>query len=65
MLAGSRIYFLNESGLTTVIAPRSEFEKLATSQLDGRTLASIAVVDGAIYLRTDTHLYRIEELESR
>ncbi len=65
VLAGSRIYFLNESGLTTAIAPRREFEKLATSQLDGRTLASIAVVDGAIYLRTDTHLYRIEELESR
>ncbi len=65
VLAGGRIYFLNESGLATAIAPGREFEKLATSQLDGRSLASMAVVDGAIYLRSDTHLYRIEDLEAR
>ena len=65
VLACGRIYFLNESGLATVIAPGREFEKLATSRLDGRCLASMAVVDGAIYLGSDTHLYRIEYLEAR
>jgi len=34
---------------------------LATNQVDGRTRASPAFVDGVIFLRTDTHLYRIEE----
>ncbi len=59
--AGGRIYFLNEEALTTVIQPGRVFEKLAESRLEGRTLASIALVDGVIFLRTDTHLYRIEE----
>jgi hypothetical protein len=36
-------------------------EKLAENQVDGRTLASLATSDGAIFLRTDKALYRIEE----
>ena len=56
-----RIYFQNEEGITTVIAPGPEFRELARNRLDGVTLASMAVSDGALFLRTDTHLYRIEE----
>ncbi len=56
-----RIYFQNEEGVTTVIAPGPEFRELARNRLDGVTLASMAVSDGALFLRTDTHLYRIEE----
>ena len=37
------------------------YELLARNSLPGRTLASIAVADGAIFLRTATHLYRIEQ----
>lgn len=55
-----RIYLLDEQGKTTVIAPGTEFKKLAENQLPGRTLASLAVVEGALLLRTDTHLYRID-----
>ena len=62
--AGGRIYFQNEEGVTTVIAPGREFEQLARNELDGSTLASIAVVDGAFFVRTGTHLYRIEEAPS-
>ena len=61
VLAGGRIYFQNEEGVTTVIAPGPEFEQLARNELDGSTLASIAVSDGALFIRTGTHLYRIEE----
>jgi outer membrane protein assembly factor BamB len=61
VLADGRIYFMNEEGLTTVIQPGREYEKLAESKVDGRTLASIAVVDDVVFLRTDSHLYRIEE----
>ena len=59
--ADGRIYFLNESGETSVVEPGTSFERLARNTLPGRTLASIAVADGAIFLRTATHLYRIEE----
>lgn len=57
--ADGRIYFLNEEGLTTVLAPGREFRVLAQSQLEGETLASMAVVPGAFVLRSSTHLYRI------
>lgn len=57
--AEGRIYFLSEGGETTVLAAGKEFRKLAASQLDGRFLASIAPSGGALYLRSDSHLYRI------
>ena len=59
--ADGRIYFLNESGETSVVKAGTSFELLARNPLPGRTLASIAVADGAIFLRTATHLYRIEQ----
>ena len=58
--ADGRIYLLDEEGTTTVIAPGRKFESLAVNKLEGRTLATPAMVDSAIFLRTDTHLYRIE-----
>jgi outer membrane protein assembly factor BamB len=61
LYADGHIYLLNEEGETTVIAPGQEFKKLAGGSLEGRTLASLAVSGQAIYLRTDHHLYRIQE----
>lgn len=58
--AAGRVYLLSEGRVTTVVAAGPAFERLATNRLDARTLASIAVSGGAIYLRSDTHLYRIE-----
>ena len=60
MLADGRIYFLDEDGITTVVAPGKEYKELAKNTVEGRTLASYGVAGKAIYLRTDTHLYRIE-----
>ena len=54
-----RIYFLNEEGSATVIAPGKTFKRLAVNQIDGATLASIAVSDGSFFIRSHTHLYRI------
>ena len=56
-----RIYFCNREGKTTVISASDKFEVLAGSQLDGTFKACPAVSDGALFLRSDTHLYRIEE----
>ena len=61
LLADGRIYFQNEEGLTTVIEPGLRFKKLAENQVDGRTFATIAPSDEALFLRTDSRLYRIEE----
>ena len=61
VLADARIYFLSESGVATVIAPGKEFRRLATNTLDGDTLASMAIAAGSIFIRTDSHLYRIAE----
>jgi outer membrane protein assembly factor BamB len=61
VFADGRIYFQSEEGVTTVIAPGRQFRRLALSRLDGATLASMAVSDGAIFIRSDSHLYRIEQ----
>ena len=57
--ADDRIYFLSEEGESVVLAPGTQLKHLATNQLDGRTLASMAVASGSIFIRSDTHLYRI------
>ena len=61
VFADGKIYCLAEDAATTVLAPGPTFEQLAVNKLDGQAQASPAIVDGAIYLRTDTHLYRIEK----
>jgi len=65
VFADGRIYFLSEDGVATVIAPGKAFRKLATSTLDGGTLASMAVAGGSIFIRTASHLYRIGERSTR
>ncbi len=60
-LADGKIYLLDEKGTTTILAAGKTFEKLAANQLEGRTLATPAIVDETIFLRTDTNLYRIEK----
>jgi outer membrane protein assembly factor BamB len=57
--ADGRIYFLSEEGESVVIAPGKEFKALAKNQLDGPTLASMAVSNGSIFVRSQTRLYRL------
>jgi outer membrane protein assembly factor BamB len=59
LFADGRIYFLSERGVATVIAPGKEFRRLATNTLEGDTLASMAASGGSIFIRSDSHLYRI------
>lgn len=58
----NRVYFQDENGTTIVVKASPQFEKLATNQLASgeRTFASFAIVDNAILLRSEKHLYRIE-----
>jgi outer membrane protein assembly factor BamB len=57
--ADGRIYFLSEEGESVAIAPGKEFKELARNQLDGPMLASMAVSGGSIFVRSQTHLYRL------
>jgi outer membrane protein assembly factor BamB len=59
VFADGRIYFSNEDGVTTVVAAGREFRAIASNQLQGATLASMAVANGSFFIRSDTHLYRI------
>lgn len=59
--ADGRIYFCSKQGKTTVIKPGRAYEELATNELPGGFWASPAVSGKALYLRTKTHLVRVEE----
>ena len=61
LFAGGRLYFFGQSGKTTVLKAGKSFERLGANSLDGTVVATPAVVDKAIFLRTDTELHRIEE----
>ncbi len=59
--ADGKIWMFSEEGKTTVIKPGRTFEMLAENNLDEGFLASPAIAGKAFYLRTRTHLYRIEK----
>jgi outer membrane protein assembly factor BamB len=58
VLAEGRIYFQSETGIGTVIKADEKFESLATNALDEPTLASPAIVDGAVIIRSENHLWK-------
>jgi len=59
--AEGRIYFFSHQGAAVVIEAGRQFEVLAENQLDEGFMASPAVAGKALFLRTRTHLYRIEQ----
>ena len=64
VFANNRLYLTNEKGKTFVIKAATEFELLAENDLQERTLASTAVSGDTLFIRTASHLYRIERLQS-
>lgn len=61
LYADGRIYMFSHEGDTTVIEPAREFKQLAVNKLDDGFMASPAVSENSLILRTKTHLYRIEK----
>jgi len=59
ILAAGMIFFSAEEGVTTVIRPGDRFDRVGVNQLEAPILASIAVSDGSLFVRTATHLYRL------
>jgi len=59
VVAEGRIYFQNESGIGYVIKAGRTYELLAINELGEPTLASPAVSDNALFIRSEKHLWKI------
>ncbi len=59
VFADCRVYFQNEEGVGYVLKAGPAFELLAKNELGERTLASYAVDDGTLFIRSAEHLFRI------
>jgi outer membrane protein assembly factor BamB len=60
LYAAGRVYFFDEDGKTTVVEAGRTFKILAENHLDNGFMASAAVIDDALILRTTMDLYRVE-----
>jgi outer membrane protein assembly factor BamB len=61
LYAAGRVYLQSEEGQGTVLEAATEFRPLAKNDLKERSLASYAVDGSTLFIRTDKHLYRIEQ----
>jgi outer membrane protein assembly factor BamB len=57
--AGNRVLMLTEEGVTFVLQAGDEYKEVAKNDLAEMSLASPAIAGGAIYIRTQSNLYRI------
>ncbi len=61
LYADGKIYCQSEEGTAVVLKEGKRFEVLARNPLGERTLASYAASGGAFFIRTEKHLYRIQQ----
>jgi outer membrane protein assembly factor BamB len=59
VVVDGKVYFTNDQGETFVLKTGREFNLLHVNQLNARTLASPALVDGTWYWRTERELIAI------
>jgi outer membrane protein assembly factor BamB len=57
VVGDGKIYFLNQKGQLTVITAEADWKQLATAEFGEDCLATPAIVDGRIYIRTVANLY--------
>ena len=62
IFADGKLYFFSEMGHCYVIAPGRDYNLISKNKLDSGFMASPAISGKAIYARSKTHLYRIENL---
>lgn len=60
LYADGKLYFTNEVGQGTLLEAGRKFNKLGEFDLKEKTFASFAAVDGALFVRTETQLYRFQ-----
>jgi outer membrane protein assembly factor BamB len=61
VFADGAIYFFAEDGSAVVLAPGREYRELSRASLgEGGVMASPAIADRSVFVRTESHLYRLE-----
>jgi outer membrane protein assembly factor BamB len=60
LYANGHIYFWDDGGRSLLIKPGRIFQKVAENRLDAGCMATPAISGRALYIRTKTHLYRVE-----
>ena len=58
---GDKVYLTSTQGLTTIMACDRRNRKLGECDLREPVFASFAPVDGDLFIRTKSHLYRVHE----
>ena len=58
--ADGNIYLLDEKGETTIMKPGRAYEEVAKNPIGERTQASYAIGDGALFIRGEKSLFRIQ-----
>lgn len=57
-IAGAQLlYFFSREGTATVLRPGRTFDEVARNEIFGQTMASPAIANDSILLRTESHLY--------
>jgi outer membrane protein assembly factor BamB len=61
VIANGKVYFVEESGKTYVVEAAREYTLVSTNDIGQRTLASPAISNGIVFLRSDSHLFAVGE----
>jgi outer membrane protein assembly factor BamB len=61
ILADGKLFITSEDGIGQVLALGKEFKELAKSELGEKTFATFVPVDGALFIRTESQLYRFDQ----
>ncbi len=62
ILAGGKVYVTSEDGVGTVFeATKAEYKEVATSDMKEKTFATFLPAAGALYLRTESKLFKFAE----
>jgi len=61
IIAGDNVYMLDQAGVMHVVSTAKEFTLVAESPLGERANCTPAFSEGRIYIRSDEHLYCIED----
>ena len=61
VFADGKIYFCNRDGKVFVVQPGDKYQAVATNELDSRIMATPAVVNNKIVIRTEKSLYQFSK----
>jgi outer membrane protein assembly factor BamB len=59
VVAAGRVYFTDDAGKTTIVRAAPAFEIVGQNDVGEPVIATLAPVDGDLYIRGTRHLFRI------